>query len=51
MILTSMCMRVVAVEMACLPDFFDHVTAKEHIAEQESDLKNFTRAALALTIA
>ncbi len=38
MILASMCMCVVAVEMACLPDFFDHVSAKEHIAELESDL-------------
>ncbi len=25
-------MCVVAVEMACLPDFFDRVSAKEHIA-------------------
>ncbi len=23
---------LLAVEMACLPDFFDHVSAKEHIA-------------------
>ncbi len=30
MFLYYMC--VVAVEMACLPDFFNHVSAKEHIA-------------------
>ncbi len=33
-----MCTCVVAVEMVSLPDFFDHVSAKEHIAELESVL-------------